>query len=94
METCISYSMDWARRTSAVFTKKYSRAAKIFKLISNHSEDYPAWLLAHDQPKWNRYKKLIKFIHDIDIAMQPCSVSKHLCSYIEEVLSQEMLYPR
>lgn len=93
MKPCISYNFSWALHTSGVFRKKYARATKIFQLITNHDEVLPAWLLSHDQEKWNRYKKIIKFVEKTDLESQPCVIDKHLCSYIADELSECGLYP-
>ena len=92
MKTCKSYSMSWALEVSGNFTKKYARAAKIFRLITNHGESYPAWLLAHDPGKWVRYKKIIKYVANLDLDCQPVRIGKHLCSYIEDELMKKGWY--
>lgn len=86
MKPCKSYSYRYALGIYTKFREKYTRATKIFTLMTNCRPDYPAWLFAHDQPKWNRYKKIIKIIQSIDLDCQPCGLSKHLLSYIEDEL--------
>ncbi|KKK87381.1 hypothetical protein LCGC14_2753790 [marine sediment metagenome] len=86
MKYCNSYDLAWSLEVAEVFRKKYARASKIFQYITNCGGNYPGWLLAHDQPKWNRYKKIIKLIANMDLDCQPVPISKHLCSYIEDEL--------
>ncbi len=89
MKPCKSYSFAYSLEIYNVFRKKYSRATIIFGKITNCNEDYPAWLFAHNQPKWNRFKRIIKIIEGIDLDCQPVPITKHLCSYIEDLLMEK-----
>ena len=92
MKLCKSYSMTWSLEVSRRFAKSYARGTKIFQLITNHGDKYPAWLLAHDQAKWARYKNIIKYVAKIDLDCQPGAIDKHLCSYIEDELAKKRYY--
>ncbi len=92
MKPCKSYSRAYSLEVWGKYREKYARATKIFRLISNHGPDYPAWLFGHDQPKWNRYKKIIRIIQLIDLNCQPCHLSSYYLSFIEDELAQNEIH--
>lgn len=86
MKLCNSYNYSWAVDVYTRFCKSYPRATQIFKIISNHPENYGAWLLAHDPDKWNRYKKIIKSIARYDDRAGNARMTKRLYQFYEEML--------
>ena len=93
MKPCKSYSFPWAMCQSESFRRKYVRASEVFRQISGHKEDYPAWLLAHDAAKWNRYKKIVKFVHESGVYDDPAKITPHAVGKAQEDLCTAGLYP-
>ncbi len=89
MKPCKSYSFSYSLEIYRVFRKKYPRATEIFQIITKCRYDYPVWLFAHNQPKWNRFKRIVKLIEKMDLDAQPIPITKHLCSYIEDELMEK-----
>lgn len=80
MKPCKSYSFAWASVQTEVFRKKHVRAAKIFEILADFSQSYPAWLLSHDPEKWVRYKAIVKFIDTLPIYDTPAKITTQVLS--------------